>query len=83
MGMADGKKPLPFGHSAEAAIDIEGLTVCGILMVVIIINIFQSYWRTISPSYKTKSCVKKSTLKLHGKIGKSEPIQNLKILTTG
>jgi hypothetical protein len=28
MGLASGTKPLPFGHSAEAAIDIEGLAVC-------------------------------------------------------
>jgi protein SDA1 len=28
MGMASGNKPLPFGHSADAAIDIEGLAVC-------------------------------------------------------
>ncbi|KAH9946401.1 SDA1-domain-containing protein [Epithele typhae] len=27
MGMASGSQPLPFGHSAEAAVDIEGLTV--------------------------------------------------------
>lgn len=27
MGMASGNQPLPFGHSAEAAIDIEGLSV--------------------------------------------------------
>jgi len=26
MGMANGRKPLPFGHSAEAAVDIEDLT---------------------------------------------------------
>jgi hypothetical protein len=27
MGMAKGSQPLPFGHSAEAAVDIEGLVV--------------------------------------------------------
>jgi hypothetical protein len=27
MGMAKGSQPLPFGHSAEAAVDIEGLSV--------------------------------------------------------
>ena len=28
--MAGGSQPLPFGHSREAAVDIEGLVVCGI-----------------------------------------------------
>ena len=27
MGIAKGAQPLPFGHSAEAAVDIEGLVV--------------------------------------------------------
>src|SRR6202050_1938659 len=27
MGMAKGSQPLPFGHGAEAAVDIEGLSV--------------------------------------------------------
>lgn len=27
MGLASGSAPLPYGHSAEAAIDIEGLAV--------------------------------------------------------
>ena len=31
MGIAKGSQPLPFGHSAEAAVDIEGLVVCFIL----------------------------------------------------
>jgi len=28
MGMASGTQPLPFGHTANAAVDIEGLLVC-------------------------------------------------------
>ena len=28
MGMAGGSQPLPFGHSTDAAVDIEGLVVC-------------------------------------------------------
>jgi protein SDA1 len=28
MGMASGNKPLPFGYFADAAVDIEGLSVC-------------------------------------------------------
>lgn len=28
MGIASGNQPLPFGHSADAAVDIEGLAVC-------------------------------------------------------
>lgn len=31
MGLASGSAPLPFGHSAEAAIDIEGLSVSNFL----------------------------------------------------
>lgn len=27
MGLANGTQPLPFGHSADAAVDIEGLVV--------------------------------------------------------
>lgn len=27
MGLASGSQPLPFGHSADAAVDIEGLSV--------------------------------------------------------
>jgi protein SDA1 len=30
MGMSDKAQPLPFGHSAEAAVDIEGLAVCNV-----------------------------------------------------
>lgn len=26
--MSSGRQPLPFGHSANAAVDIEGLSVC-------------------------------------------------------
>ena len=28
MGIASGSQPLPFGHSTDAAVDIEGLVVC-------------------------------------------------------
>lgn len=28
MGLASGNAPLPYGHSADAAVDIEGLSVC-------------------------------------------------------
>ena len=27
MGISEGTQPLPFGHSAEAVVDIEGLAV--------------------------------------------------------
>lgn len=37
MGIANGTQPLPFGHSAEAAVDIEGLAVCMILCIVILL----------------------------------------------
>jgi protein SDA1 len=30
MGIASGGQPLPFGHSADAAVDIEGLSVCSL-----------------------------------------------------
>lgn len=28
MGLASGHQPLPYGHTSEAAVDIEGLSVC-------------------------------------------------------
>lgn len=39
MGLASGTQPLPFGHSAEAAIDIEGLAVSLICLVYYTANI--------------------------------------------
>lgn len=28
MGLMNGTRPLPFGYSTEAAVDIDGLSVC-------------------------------------------------------
>ncbi len=38
MGMASGTQPLPFGHSADAAVDIEGLSVRELLYKVLKID---------------------------------------------
>lgn len=55
MGLASGVQPLPFGHSAEAAVDIEGLAVS--LNKSHGLNSFNacvSYWKIIYKSFGTK-----------------------------
>ncbi len=51
MGMSKGTQPLPFGHSSEAAVDIEGLLVS--LMLPPLVHRLTSVPAPGGPSQKT------------------------------
>lgn len=40
--MSGGRQPLPFGHSADAAVDIEGLSV-GVLAILTLVNLVMPF----------------------------------------
>jgi len=78
MGMVKGSQPLPFGHSAEAAVDIEGLVV-GVYTIALYMKLIEeiSCLKITSENYAKKTISMRQkmmrTRKMPGKAGTSNP----------
>lgn len=78
MGMVKGGQPLPFGHSAEAAVDIEGLVV-GAYAIALYSKLIEkiSCLKITSENYAKKTTLMEQkimrTRKMPGKAGTSNP----------